>query len=366
MKRKVIAGMLAAVLAAGMLSGCGGGKSSAGTDTSESASEYAGETLNVLTWEGDVAEDQISAFEEKYGVTVNITYVEDTNTILAKMLQGSSEYDVIDLESAYVSSFVEAGLLAPLDYDKMTNYDNINPVYIEEGAVGDEDFTYTLPICGSLYTGVVVNKETCPIEITSFADLADPALAGEIWCTNATISLYAGALQALGYSPNSSDEGELNEAQALLEQIKPNIKAFGASSISSLETGDCSVAYTYDYNILMSDDKANWDKFEIIPGTTLGYTQFWSIAASSDKQELANEFINDSFTAESAAAIANEWGGVPIVKEELIADAVESDYFDNPMIQEFEDMWPDHEALAVSDEQTAIMDTLYNELMSGE
>ncbi len=361
MKKKIISCLIMATMLTGCISGCG---SSSG-DGTESGSSKGG-TLNVLTWEGDVADDQISGFEEKYGVKVNITYVEDTNTILAKMLQGSSEYDVIDIESAYVESFVDADLLEPLDYDVIKNSENIDPAYREKGPIGDEDMKYCLPISGPLYTGIVVNKETCPIEITSMKDLADPALKGQLWCTNATISLYAGALKALGYSPNSSDEDELNEAQALLQEIKPNVKAFGASSISPMETGDCSVAYTYDYNMLMGDDKANWDKFEIIPESTLGYTQYWTIAASSKNKELANEFINYSFTPEAAAAIANEWGVVPVVKQDLIKDLVESDYFDNPIMQEFADMWADHDDLSVSDEQTAAMDTLYNELMSGE
>ncbi len=357
MKKKMISWLLASVMVVGCATGCGG---SGDTEAS------GGGTLNVLTWEGDVAEAQIEAFEEKFGVDVNVTYVEDTNTILAKMLQGNCEYDVIDVESAYIESFVKAELLEPLDYDKMTNYDNIEPSYIEKGAIGDEEFKYSLPICGPLYTGVVVNKETCPIEIDSFADLADPALKDQIWCTNATISLYGGALQSLGYSPNSSDEGELNEAQELLQKIKPNVKAFGASSVSSLETGDCSVAYTYDYNILMCDDKANWDKFEIIPATTLGYTQYWTIAAESDNKDLANEFINFSFSKEAAVAIAEEWGGVPVVKADLIKDELDSEYFENPIMTQFEEMWSDHTDLAVNDEQTAIMDTLYNELMSGQ
>lgn len=359
MKKRALIIIALFTLVAGTLAGCSSSKEKE-TDTSTSGSN----TLNILTWEGDVSTDVISSFEKDYNVKVNVTYVEDTNTILAKMLQGSSDYDVMDIESAYIKSFVDADLLAPLNYDKMTNYDNINPSYVEKGAVGDEKLTYSLPIIGPLYTGVVVNKETCPIEIDSFADLADPALKGQVWCTNATISLYAGALQALGYSPNSSDEKELNEAQDLLMKIKPNIKAFGSSSLSPLETGECSVAYTYDYNTLMCDDKANWDKFEIIPATTLGYTQYWTIAASSKNQDLANEFINYTYSADSAAALLNEWGGVPVVKTDLIKDKVASDYFDNPMLQQYADMWPDHKDLAVSDEQNSIMDTLYSELMS--
>lgn len=358
MKKKMLLSLIIGMMVTGSLAGCGSGE--------KETSGSSGASLNILTWEGDVAEEAVAAFEEEFGVDVNVTYIEDTNTILAKMLQGECEYDLIDIESAYMKSFVDADLLAPLDYDKMTNYENIEPVYVEKGAIGDEDLKYSLPICGPLYTGVVVNKETCPIKITSFADLADPALAGQLWCANATISLYGGALKALGYSPNSSDEGELQEAQELLQNIKKNVKAFGASSLSSLETGECSVAYTYDYNMLMCDDKANWDKFELIPETVLGYTQYWTIAAESDQKELANEFINYTFSVDSAVAIAEEWGGVPVVKSELIKDQLDSDYFDNPMMKQFEDMWPDRDDLSVSDEQNAIMDTLYNELMSSE
>lgn len=366
MKKRFLATSAIIALLVGCMTGCGNAKDGATTDSSSTdASSYEGETLNVLTWEGDVASDTVTAFEEAYGVKVNVTYVEDTDTILAKMLQGSNEYDVLDIESAYMQSFVDAKLLAPLDYDKMTNKENIEPTYIEKGAIGDEELKYSLPICGPLFTGIVVNKETCPIEITSFKDLADPALEGEIWCTNATISLYGEALVALGYSPCSKDEDELNEAQDLLNEIKPNIKAFGASSVSAMETGDCSVAFTYDYNILMFDDKDNWDKFEMIPTETLGYTQYWTVAANSTKQDLANEFINFTYSKDSAIAIATEWGGVPVVKSDLIKDDLAEDYFDNPLIEEYASMWPTHEDLAVSDEQTAIMDTLYNEFMSG-
>lgn len=360
MKKKIITTVILAALMAGTLAGCGSKEKSAG------ASGSGEKTLNVLTWEGDVADDVVASFEKEYGVKVNVTYVEDTNTILAKMLQGSDEYDVIDVESAYIKSFVDADLLAPLDYDKMTNYDNIDPVYLKRGAVGDEDMKYSLPLSGPLYTGVVVNKETCPIEIKSFADLADPALKGQLWCTSTTGSLYTAALDALGYQPDSSDENELNEAQELLKKIKSNVKAFGTSSISSLETGDCSVAFTYDYNVLMCDDKANWNKFELIPDTAMGYTQYWTVAASSENQDLANEFINCTYSVDSEVALINEWGGVPLLKTDLIKDKIDSDYFDNPMLQQCKDMWSDHQAnLSMNDDQIAITDTLYNELMSG-
>lgn len=189
---KRLTALMLSVVMTMSLAGCGGKNSSSGNGDKI-------DSINVLMWEGDASTKVFENYTKKTGIKVNITYVEDTNTILSKMMNGSEEYDIIDLESAYISSFVEAELLAPIDCNKITNKKYIDPIYLEKGAIGDEKHKYTLPCSGPLYTCVVYNKETCPVEIKSFADLADPKLKGEICSVNATISLYAGALRALGY-----------------------------------------------------------------------------------------------------------------------------------------------------------------------
>lgn len=357
--KKLAAFMLSATIVTS-LAGCGG-------KNSDSSSDGKVDSLNVLMWEGDASTEIFENYTKETGVKVNITYIEDTNTILSKMMNGNNEYDIIDLESAYVDSFMEAELLAPIDYDKITNKKYIDPIYLEKGAIGDEKFEYTLPCSGPLYTCVVYNKETCPIEIKSFADLADPALEGEICSVNATISLYAGALRALGYSENSTSEDEIKEATDLLYKIKKNVKAFvGASALAQLESGECSVGYCWEYNQLCNDSKDNWDKFEIVDSTALGYNQFWAIAASSEKQEAANELINYLYTPEQYAITCSEYGGVPAIAENYIKEYLAEDYFDNPYIAKYQELWPSHIDLVVSDEQNSLMDTYYTELMSGE
>lgn len=360
MKRKFLAAILSTALVVSLFTGCGEKKEA------ESETDFSGETLNIITWEGDVSDTVIKDFEKKYDCKVNVTYMEDTNTLLNKMLLGDCEYDLVDIESAYIKTFVDAEVLAPLNYDIMKNVDNIDEIYREKGAVGDEEFKYTLPLSGPLFTGIVYNKETCPIEIKDFNDLADPALKGELWSTNATISLYAGALVALGYDANSGDEKELNEAQELLQKIKKNVKVFGASSISSMETGECSVAYTYDYNMLMNDDEANWDKFGFVPTGSLGYNQLWGVAAESEHQNMAAAFIDFTLLPEESAKLHEEWGGVPLLKEELIKDLLPENYYDNPYIAEFNEMWPTHEDLSINDDQISVTDTLYTELMADQ
>lgn len=358
--KKLMALMLSAVLVTASVTGCGGKSGGSGKDGKV-------DSLNVLLWEGDASADIFKNYEKKTGIKVNIKYIEDTNTILSKMMNGNSEYDIVDLESAYVSSFVQAELLAPIDYDKFTNKKYIDPMYLEKGAVGDEKLKYTIPCTGPLFTGVVYNKETCPIEIKDFNDLTDPKLKGEICSVNATISLYAGALRALGYSENSTSEKEIKEATDFLYKFKKNVKAFvGASALSQLESGECSVGYCWEYNMLCNDSKDNWDKFEFVDDTGLGYNQFWAVAESSEKKDAAMDLINYLYTPEQYAVTSNEYGGVPVIAKEYIQEYLPDDYYDSPYISKFNELWPNHVDLAVSDEQNTLMDTYYTELMSGE
>ena len=60
-------------------------------------------------------------FTKETGIKVNISYIDNTDTLLAKMIEGSADYDLIDLEGAYVKSFLDGELLAPIDKSKVKN-----------------------------------------------------------------------------------------------------------------------------------------------------------------------------------------------------------------------------------------------------
>lgn len=361
-KKRILATILTSAMAVGMLTGCGSSSSSASGDSGSA------EKLNLLMWDGDCSEEVVKDFEKKYGVEVNVTYIEDTNEILSKMINSKQDYDVIDLESAYVKAFKDAGLIEKLDKDSMTNLKYVDQeTFMADGSgpIGDEDFTYTVPISGPLYTCVVYNKKTCPKKITSFADLADPAFRDQICSVNATISLYAEALRACGYPIDSTDDKQLADAQALLKKYKKNVKSFvGASALSQLESGECSVALCWDYNYLCADSEEYWDEFDIVPVTGLGYTQNWSVAETSTRKDLAEKFIDFTYLPEESAKTINEYGGVPIIKRSEIEDLLPDNYYDNPCVTKYTEMWKDNENLCTTDEQISKMDDLYNELMS--
>lgn len=343
------------------LAGCGTKKGSADQTEAANAKE-----INVMIWDSTYPDGIFEQFEDETGIHVNVSYITNTDELITKMVSGENEFDYVDVESAYVKSFVENGLLAEIDYDKIPNSKNIDDKFW--GAIGDEDNKYTMPSSDNIYSLIVYNKETCPIEIKSFADLADPALKDQVCMINSTISLYGTALESLGYSTNSTNEDEIAKANELLGKIKKNVKAFvGATAMSQLETGDCSVAFCYDYPYLMMD-KNNWEKYGVALIDS-GYERsngFVGIPANSKKKDEAEQFMNFILQPEIQSEFAQEAGQASLLKRDLMVDVMPEGYYDNPYFNMDSSIEQNSWHIAIDDAQIAIMDKYYTMLMGSE
>ncbi len=354
---RVIAAFVVETMLVGLLAGCG--TSSASADAS---------VLNICIWEGAYSQDAIDQFEKEHDCTVNVTYIDNTDTLLSKIVEGSGEYDLVDIESAYVKAFVDNGLIQKMDDSSLTNLEYVEDYLLEEGPIGDENFEYVAPASAAGYTTIVYNTETCPIEITSFSDLADPALEGEVGMVNSTISLYGAALEALGYSASSTDENEISEANDLLTEIKANVKAFvGESALSALENGEVSVALCWDYATLCTDSEDNWDTFAVadIDSDYEKFVDYWGITSTCTNTDLAMEFINWMISPEAVAMHVESEMQLPMVSREYIEDLLPEGYYANPAIAKYEELSEKSWLIAVEDEQISLMDTYYTLLMGG-
>lgn len=356
MKMKMMSLLLVGVLVVGTLSGCGSAKASAKN----------GKELNICIWEGMFSEDAIKQFEKDNDVKVNITYIDNTDTLISKLVNGGSGYDVCDIEAAYVKTFADSGLLQPMNHSALTNEQYLDKDLMSEGPIGDKDFKYVTPDSDYGFTGLIYNTKTCPIKITSFKDLANPALKGQIAMVNSTISLYGAALESLGYSASSTNEDEIKKANDLLTEIKKNVKTFvGESCVSALENNECSVALSWDYAVLCFDDKANWDKFAVadIDSKYEKFIQYWGITKESKKTELAQKFINYMISPKAVAMHTKDWGQIPMVQKQYISQYLASDFYENPCIEEYKKLNQKSWLVAVDDKQISIMDKYYTQLM---
>lgn len=108
------------------LSGCG---SNTQSTSNGSTGENSGESkeLNVICWSEYLPDDVLKGFEEKYGVTVNMTTFTDPDEMLAKVKSGSKgTYDMIIGPAQDIDILKSQDLIQKLDTSKIENFKNID------------------------------------------------------------------------------------------------------------------------------------------------------------------------------------------------------------------------------------------------
>ena len=106
-------------------------------------------TLNVYNWGeyisngSDDSLDVVSAFEDLTGIKVNYTTFDSNESMYAKLKSGAADYDVIIPSDYMVAKMIAEGMLKPLNYDNIPNFQNIDEVY--RNADYDPENAYTVP-----------------------------------------------------------------------------------------------------------------------------------------------------------------------------------------------------------------------------
>ena len=169
-EKKLAVLLMSAMLSASLLVGCGGSGTSGGASDAGS--------LNIFVWTEYVSESAIKAFEEESGVKVNVSTYSSNEDLLAK-LKSESEgtYDVILPSDYAVEYLIEQGELEELDKVKLPNLSNIDPAFLDEAY--DPGNKYSVPYEGGVAC-IAVNTAMVDKDITSYDDLFDPSLAGQL------------------------------------------------------------------------------------------------------------------------------------------------------------------------------------------
>lgn len=230
MKKLVAIVLTVAVLLS--ITACGG--------KTDKASGKNSKELNIYMWQSYISDDLIKNFEKKYDCKVNLSYMSDNADSITKLTAGcGDEYDLVMTCDAYMKSLVAGKYIEKINTKNIPNTKNLNPSYWVEKE-------YSVPYLMN-YIYIVYNDETCPIDITSYNDLINPALKGKITSIDGARNLFPIALIALGYDPNSTNEKEIKEAYEWLKKYNDNVLSYGSTE-QNISNGAASVAFTYDGN----------------------------------------------------------------------------------------------------------------------
>lgn len=277
----------------------------------DAAPEYA-DSINILVYPDYLSEDVLASFEQEYGIAVNITYLSYEEDNITRVESGD-DFDIINPCQETVHQMLQENLLSPINKDNIPNLANLYDEFNTYEYPGEED--YSIPyMCGSV--SIIVNKDTCPIEITKWADLADPALKGEIVSTDIDRRFVATTLAENGFDPNSENQADLDTVFDWLCAFNDNVKVYdNGAPRTSLENGDCSVAITYttDYILIKQEDPdGNYELVTLPDGWYSRGEWMLAIPASSTRQAEAELLINYIHDAKNYADNVMKYPGVPV------------------------------------------------------
>ncbi|MFA6689002.1 MAG: extracellular solute-binding protein [Sphaerochaetaceae bacterium] len=277
-----------------LLIGCskGGDVDTSATQKSQKASDRK---LYIYNWSYYTPDEVIAQFEKEYDCDVVLDYFASNEEMFAKLMAGGGQgYDIIFPSGDYVSIMKTLGMLEPIDLEKITNASNISDLVLSK-ATYDPDMKYSVPYFMGA-AGIAVNKSMVKDYSHDWNIFGDTRLAGRMCMMDDMREVMGDALAYLGYSVNTVDPQQLEEARRLInDRWKPNLVKFDAEGFAkSFASGEFWVVQGYAEAVFeeLSEDKwSNVDFFLPQDGGPM-YIDSMCIPKGAKHIDLAHEFIN--------------------------------------------------------------------------
>lgn len=266
-----------------------------------------GISINVYNWGEyipDGSEEGVlnlnAEFTKLTGITVNYSTYATNEELYAKLKGGGSTYDIIIPSDYMISRMIKENMLEPLDKSNIPNFANIMDKF--KSSEYDPGSKYSVPYTwgtvGIIYNVQKLEELGVPAP-TKWSDLWDERLKGEILMQDSVRDAFMVALKELGYSMNTTDVGELEEAKKLLLAQKPLVQAYVVDQVrDKMLNGEAAVGVIYSGELLYLQEEAetldlDYDLEYVLPkeGTNL-WIDSWVIPDNAKNKENAEKWIN--------------------------------------------------------------------------
>ena len=298
--RKAMAAV-AAVLVLAVVGGTVGASLSQQHKSAAAVEKYGSNVLKLYLPGEYLGENVISDFEKQYGVRVIVENF-DSNEMMYTKLMAGDRYDVIIPSDYMIERLMNEDFLQTLDKSMIPNMENMSDAVL--GMSYDPDNTYSIPyFWGSV--GLVYNHENVDpavIESEGWEVLRNTDYAGHIYIYDSERDSFMMAFKALGYSMNTEDPNEINDAYEWLLQMNNTMSPVYVTDevIDGMMNGykDIAVVYSGDAAVVL-DENEDMSFYMPSQGTNI-WCDAMVIPQNAENPKLAHEFINYMLTYEAA------------------------------------------------------------------
>lgn len=202
--------------------------------------------LNVYNWGDYIDESILKTFTEETGIKVNYETFTTNEDMYTKISKGSTNYDIAFPSDYMIEKMIANDLIQKINFENVPNYKNIDDKFKNLGY--DSNNEYSVPYMWGT-VGIVYNKTMVDDVVDSWNILWNSKYKDNIFMLDSQRDSIAIALKKLGYSLNTRDVGELEQARDALKEQKPLVLAYvgddvknkmisGEGAISVMWSGD--------------------------------------------------------------------------------------------------------------------------------
>ena len=242
---------------------------------------------------------------------VNYSTYSSNEDMYAKVSSGAVAYDVIIPSDYMIERMAEEGLLHPLNFDNIPNFEeNIldefkNPEY-------DPENRYSVPYCygmvGIIYNANVVDEDDPDIGSWKLMFNEDSPYRHDILQFNNSRDAFGTAQYYLGFDVNDENPENWRAALELLKKQKSIVQGYVMDEIfNKMKSGSAAISayYAGDYLSMYEDEDEDVELEFFYPreGTNY-YVDAFCVPYNSAHPELAEAYINYMLSEEPAVANA--------------------------------------------------------------
>ena len=300
MSRRAVAAV-AGVLVLAILGGTVGAGIAQNRKSDAAVEKYGSNVLKLYLPGEYLGENVISDFEKQFGVRVIVENF-DSNEMMYTKLMAGDRYDVVIPSDYMIERLLKEDYLQPLDQSLIPNMENMDDAV--RGMSYDPDNTWSIPyFWGSV--GLVYNHENVDpavVEAEGWEILRNTDYAGHIYIYDSERDSFMMAFKALGYSMNTDDPDEINDAYEWLLQMNNTMSPVYVTDevIDGMMNGykDIAVVYSGDAAVVL-DENEDMSFYMPSQGTNI-WCDAMVIPQNAENPKLAHEFINYMLTYEAA------------------------------------------------------------------
>jgi putrescine transport system substrate-binding protein len=185
------------------------------------------QALNVYNWADYIGETTVEDFQSASGIAVTYDTYSSSEEMQAKMLAGSTGYDVVVMAGLTLPNFVKAGIYQKIDRNKLPGWKNLDPAVLKILSGWDPGNEYGIPYMwgsvGITYNIDMVRERLPDAKFDSLDLLLKPENAAKLAdCGISVLDSPTDVIpMVLRYLGKDGDTANVADYQAVVDAFKP-------------------------------------------------------------------------------------------------------------------------------------------------